>query len=75
MTDQIFHLKEHMVPCRFGHSWKVDRSGLCTLPANVVFDPNEPCGADYAKSYKAKAACQSLIGNDNHTFFRGKNEI
>jgi len=59
----IYRTAQSNEPNRFGNSWKVDRSGLCTLPANVEFDAKEPCGVDYAKSYKAKAACQSLIEN------------
>lgn len=52
-----------MEPNRYGHNWKVDRSGICTLSANVEFDANEPCGANYGKSLAAKESCQAFIEN------------
>jgi len=45
------------------NNWKVDREKTCVLPAQVDFDPDEPCGTDYGKSREAINACQAIVEN------------
>ena len=45
------------------NNWKIDREKMCVLPADVEFDPDEPCGTDYGKSREAINACQALVEN------------
>jgi len=45
------------------NNWKIDYEKTCVLPAEVEFDPAEPCGMDYGKSREAINACQALVEN------------
>ena len=57
----------------YTNNWKVDREKICVLPADVDFDADEPCGADYAKSLAAKDECHSFI--DNAALLRCADEV
>lgn len=56
-------LIDTLQPNQYVTNWKIDREKTCVLPANVEFDPAEPCGFDYGKSRRAISSCQALVDN------------